>query len=150
MEIYKPRYFHYLENWKMDTIEFKVYFISAEKQSIENTIVEKCKDHLKQLLPKKIAEHPHNNAGYIIIHQGEMGIWLLTHWWAYDDIVLSTLSKAISAGNDFINFDDQPFHACVWEHVVINHERNAWVKHVMKKNPSLKNYHKEKLSNGYY
>jgi len=150
MTVYKQRYFHVLENWKTEEISFKIYFISVEKQNVDLKLVVKVKKYLKQSMPDKLAQNQHHKAGYIIIHQGDMGIWLLTHWWAYDNIVLSTLSNAKFNDSEFIDFDDQPFHACVWEHLIINHERNAWVEHVMTKNTSLSNYLKDRLINGYY
>ena len=113
-------------------------------------MIDKAKHYTQQNLSTIIKSHDHNNAGYVIMHQGDQGVWLLIHCWAYEHIVLSTLAYAEPEGHDFVCYDDKAFHACVWEHVVINYERDAWVKNVMCKNSSIENYINNKLIEGQY
>jgi len=147
---YKKRHFKSLENWQVDDLIIKPYAINKDQHAINNDLITKSILYAQQILPSILKEHNHNNMGYAIIHKGDMGIWLLLHCWAYDDIVLSTLAFAQSEQYDFVCYDDKPFHACVWEHVLINHERNAWVENVLCDNSCIGGYLNNRLKDGKY
>lgn len=150
MESYKKRQFKALENWQVEKIIMKRYIMGEDIASINKDVINKAMRYIQQKLPTIIEGHDHNNAGYVIMHQGGQGIWLLIHCWAYEHIVLSTVAYAEPGNNDFVCYDDKHFLACVWEHVVINHERYAWVKNVMCKNSSVESYLENRLTDGEY
>ena len=150
IEPYKKRHFKSLTNWKIKDLIIKPYSISKDNKVINKDVMDKALAYTQEIIPTMLKDHDHNSAGYVIVHKGDMGIWLLVHVWGYDDIALSALGFAVSEQHDFVCYDNKPFHACVWDHVVINHERNAWVNHVLTANCSITNYSVDKLEDGEY
>ena len=150
IEPYKKRQFKALENWQIEELTLKPYIMGKEIKSISQGLIDEAIRYTQKKLPKIIKGHKQHNVGYAIIHKGDMGVWLLLHCWAYEHIVLSTLAFAESGDNKFVCYDDKPFHACVWEHVVINYERDAWVKNVMSTDSNIIHYIKNKLVDGNY
>ncbi len=73
--------------------------------------------------------------GFVVLHEGLQGTWLLLHWWAHGDILCGRLMRADPGGHDFAPQDRRPLVACVWELVVIDHERRAWVRAMMREPP---------------
>ena len=147
---YKPRQFNYLGTWEIDEVQFKSYGITLKAEnSISNKMLHNAKAYINQTLPAVRSEEGEDHkAGYIIIHKGEMATWLLVHWWAHNDIALRMLAYAPLGRDDFISADDRRFHACVWEHVVIDHERNAWVRTAMASPSVIDEYYSDVLDDG--
>jgi len=131
---------------------FKIYTIRpGTAADIQIGLVEAATSHIKSSLPRlQASEERDHGLGYVIIHQGEMRNWLLLHRWAYNDIVLASIASAPLGSAYFQLEDHRQFHACVWEHVVIHHERNAWVKHMMSGSPEPRSYLGDHLKNGDY
>ena len=78
--------------------------------------------------------------GFVILHRGEAGIWLLMDWWAHGDICCQRLSRADPGGTAFAPMDDRPLLACIWEMQVIEDERRAWMAHMMRDAPDAGAY----------
>ena len=73
--------------------------------------------------------------GFAVLHEGLQGTWLLLHWWAHGDILCGRLLRAEPGGSEFAPQDDRPLRACVWELVVFEHERAAWVAAMLREAP---------------
>ncbi len=148
---YSPRRFSFAEIWPVADLQLKVYVITQADRSIEPTLVDAARRYLDQHLPKLVAlEGGAHGVGYAIVHAGQQANWLLAHWWAHCDIVLSTLASSAPSDDQFRSADHRRFHACVWEHVVIDHERDAWVRQLRTENPSLTAYLQDRLQPGLY
>ena len=149
---YYARQFEFVKVMSVHSTSFKTYTIRpATAADIQIGLVEAAKSHVKStLLRLQASEEGDHGLGYIIVDQGETRNWLLLHRWAYNDIVLASIASAPLGATDFQLEDHRQFHACVWEHVVIHHERNAWVKHMMSGSPEPKSYLGDHLKNGDY
>ena len=86
--------------------------------------------------------------GFAILHEGLQGTWLLLHWWAHGDILCGRLLRAEPGGADFAPQDRRPLVACVWELAVIDHERHAWVRAMMRETPDPAAYLADALPPG--
>ncbi len=149
--IYHQRDFRALEPWSVDGITLKAYaVVKADDDAISDDLVERAQSFVSGFL-KADAERAGaaHELGYVILHAGDAGVWLLTHWWAHEDICMARLSFAKSRSDDFEKLIDPPFHACVWEQVVIAHERDAWVRTVMA-GRSTRHYLGDRLADGRY
>jgi hypothetical protein len=131
--VYEPRDFCFAGIWNVAGLRLKTYLLSLSGASgVEDSLVKNAHSYAADALPQvRREEGPDHGVGYVILHQGEMATWLLIHWWAHNDIVMRLLASAELGGDRFESQDHRRFHACVWEHVVIDHERNAWVKEAM-------------------
>jgi len=149
---YKPRCFHFHDIWQVDDLRLKTYTITcSEDESIEGDLLANALDYIRTVLPTARAEEgTDHEAGYVILHKGEMATWLLIHWWAHSDIALRLLAFAPLGDTGFQSADHRRFHACVWEHVVIDHERDAWVRTAMATSSDLNGYFDDRLNDGAY
>ena len=77
-------------------------------------------------------------------------MWLLVDWWRAGGIVCQKLLSApLSSQADFKTVQ-APFLACVWELAVIGHERDAWVRNMMRAAPDAQGYLADRLAPGEY
>ena len=148
---YRRRRFAQVAPWHIGATIFRTYTISVNDAALPAALLEAARDYVAAHSDViNAGEHGHG-CGYAMVHHGEQAIWLLAHWWAYGDIAMRLLASADSAAAPaFVPREDDRFHACVWEHVVINHERNAWVRHVLTPAPSIDAYLDDGLPDGWY
>ncbi|MEM1262468.1 MAG: hypothetical protein AAGH76_08730 [Pseudomonadota bacterium] len=147
---YAPRRFEHLPAWSVGETTFKPYAITVGEAPLSAELATAGYNYVASVADTINTDETHG-CGYAMIHHGEDAVWLLAHWWAYADIALRLLASAPADGTpEFRSRDTERFHACVWEHVIINHERDAWVKHVLTDAPSLDHYLADALPNGWY
>ncbi|MEH0985824.1 hypothetical protein [Micromonospora sp. CPCC 205556] len=92
---------------------------------------------LPDLLPPADPTTP--PAGWVVLHRGaDTGAYLLAYTWFWDNVVRCRIAVAGQPALDCP--DDDPTHfvpldrlevGCVWELGVLEHERVAWVRHVL-------------------
>ncbi|MCG8689778.1 MAG: hypothetical protein MI806_01075 [Minwuiales bacterium] len=133
LEAYRPRPFRYLGLWRDGEWAFKAYGIHHREPSpsdplIDPAIVDAARDFVCGLVPKAEAEGDHYGMGYVVLHQGTAGNWLLMQWWAHNDICCQILARSDAAAPDRFEIVERPLMACVWELVIIDFERRAWVE----------------------
>lgn len=92
---------------------------------------------------------PPNALGHAIIHRGEEADWLLLHWWQAGGILAGITARS-DPGRGRFTHAPPTLIACVWEHLVMTHERNAWVTHIMRQTPNIDAYLNDRLSPGEY
>lgn len=91
----------------------------------------------------------HYGLGFLVLHRSRGAAWLLLNWWSDDNIMRQLLSRNDGGGDDF-QAVLQPYHACVWESVVLTHERDAWVRHMLNGRPDAAAYQGAVLPPGLY
>ncbi|MEO0464614.1 MAG: hypothetical protein AAF127_15915 [Pseudomonadota bacterium] len=149
---YEARNFAFVETREMACVEFKVYTIAKlEVTDVSPSLLRKAYQYIETVMPEvRKQEGADHGLGYVILHAGEMGNWLLIHWWAHSDIALRLLASAEIGSDVFTSNDHRRFHACVWEHVVIDHERLAWVRQAMTPEGDGARYLSDRLCDGQY
>ena len=130
---YNPRHFHFHDIWDFDGLSLKIYLITIDTDTdIPEDMLKNAQKYIGSAMPAVRSEEGHDHeVGYVILHLGQMGNWLLIHWWAHYDIAMRLLASADVGTITFKSEDHRRFHACVWEHVVIDHERDAWIRTMM-------------------
>lgn len=149
---YRQRQFRFEGLWQCDSTRFKVYSIhQAAATAHAGTALAGARSYLDQQFPALRAEEGNDHGlGYVILHHGEITDWLLIHWWAHSDIILASLASSPERDGRFQCLDNRPFHACVWEHVVIHHEYSAWIRHMNRPTGEEEAYLTDRLANGFY
>ena len=149
---YQPRRFSHCGLWIIDGLSCKTYTIEKPGcTTVETSLRDRARDYLEDALPGlRQREGEDHGLGYVIVHAGEQRNWLLAHWWAHQDIVLAHLASSGLQSTQFESQDHRAFHACVWEHVVIDHERNAWVSEMMREGGNSADYLSAALTDGHY
>ncbi|MEM7701543.1 MAG: hypothetical protein AAF251_06355 [Pseudomonadota bacterium] len=152
VEPYEAREFAFVEATELGGIDFKIYTIARTGASdVSPALLRNAYSYIETVLPEvRKEEGPDHGLGYVILHAGQMSNWLLIHWWAHSDIALRLLASAELGTDVFVSHDHKRFHACVWEHVVIDHERLAWVRQAMSATGSASNYQSDRLADGRY
>lgn len=130
----------------------KLYSIRRDERVIPSGWLDRVRAHVaKHLHPEAEKEGDHYDLGFAVVHAGEQGVWLLMHWWAHADIccqrMVSARLESAPVMSDFSPVE-RPFHACVWEAVVINHEYRAWVGSMLTADPDPDRYLRDVLPDG--
>jgi len=149
---YKPRAMRFDQVLSLNDVQLKLYHTTASAdEPIDPSIADQAVAFVQEHLPDKIRKTGGDHgAGYVILHRGLADHWLLMHWWGGGDICLASMARLKSGESEFGSEDDTRLHACVWEHVMIAHERNAWVRTMMTGNPDINAYLEDRLANGLY
>ncbi|GEM47060.1 hypothetical protein [Deinococcus cellulosilyticus] len=118
----------HLQDWT-----FKVYSIwHPDRQELS---LEKVLPYLQQHLPEKQESPETHGVGFILLHAGADGNYLLIHWWAGENMLFSSVHMStLERPDHFEDISSSGVMACVWELEVIWAERNAWVQTAL--NPS--------------
>lgn len=88
-------------------------------------------------------------AGWIVVHRGSgTGAYALAYTWVWDNVIELHSAAAGQpvigcADTDPTNFVEltKPWIGCVWELAVLEHERAAWVRHILEPDsPNIDGY----------
>jgi hypothetical protein len=124
----------------------KRYHIDQPDRRLEPEVVEAAYAYLPKLLP---APDGTPAASWVVLHRGaDTGAYLLAYSWFFDNVVQCRIAIAGQPALDCPDDDpahfvpmDQPGVGCVWELGVLEHERRAWVRHVLApERPDLAGY----------
>ena len=131
----------------------KRYEIHIEDRPIDSSIRAAAYAWLPRLLPEGSGTLP---AGYSVLHRSAMGSYLLVYSWIMTDILecrtaLAGVRELGCPDDDPTNFvaSDGSWIGCVWELAALEHERSAWVRHVLQAEPpDLQAYTADQLAPG--
>jgi hypothetical protein len=115
----------------------KRYHIDQPEQRIEPAVEKAAYDLLPQLLPDGDGETL--PASWVVLHRGaDTGAYLLAYSWVWGNVVQVRCLVAGQPALDCPDTDpsafvplDRPLVGCVWELGVFEHERTAWIRHVL-------------------
>lgn len=69
--------------------------------------------------------------GSLIIHKGADAVFALLDYWAGENMIVhQTWVAPINSPEKFDNISESGLCLCVWELAVVQHEREAWIKHI--------------------
>lgn len=151
---YRPRLFASLGLWQEGSWRFKVYGIQHNPERNVDGIIAApiqiaARNHVRTRLGEA-AGYNHYQVGFVILHQGVAGNWLLLHWWADNDICCRVLSRAPLELPERFEIHAGAVMACVWELAVIEFERRAWIEKVLCPGGSIDTYLQMRLPAGKY
>ena len=127
-ERWTPRTVRRLGQWTSGTTPPKAYAILAEPGTEPDAAIAARAAEIVAGAGSQIAATAQEGIGFVILHQGREGVWLLLHWWIDGGICAQLLWR--SALTDPLVFTPlgRPMMACVWELALIDHERRAYVR----------------------
>lgn len=149
---YEPRQFTFLGLWTAGDVALKAYGITvAGAAPISQQVLDAAREVVAGTLPAEAAAEGESlDLGFVVLHAGTAGNWLLMHWWAHEDICCQRLAHAPSGSARFQSVDERPLMACVWELVAIGHENRAFVRHLLTEAPDRAAYLADLLPDGLY
>lgn len=133
---YKPRPIRFLEIYEIDGWQLKIYSISTKNELVGEQLIENSKKNISLWLKNsenyKLETY---QIATLILHEGNEGNFAIINWWIDENMLQNHVYfSSFQNPYDFKNYSDKGIQTCVWELAVIWFERNAWVKHVLKKN----------------
>ncbi|PYE84249.1 hypothetical protein [Pseudoroseicyclus aestuarii] len=134
MALYRPRQMAPSGTCRIAGQPLKLYRIALEGAPLPDLAAARALAEAR--LPREIEEEGGaEGPGLLLLHAGEGGVWLLLMWWAHGDILCRRLLRAETPAGPFVPHDSRALMACVWELAVIDHERRAWIRHMMTARP---------------
>lgn len=150
---YAPRRFRSLGVWQAGDIALKTYLIHHQLDGDDNStleLIEAARGKLPLLAEQAAIEGGHCNLGFAILHRGQTANFVLLLWWAHGDIYCQLLFVSDLETPGQLERVVRPITACVWEAVVIAHERDAWVRTMLRLDASPADYLAALLPDGTY
>ncbi len=117
---------------------------------MDGQVLEAARGQVDLLVSKADNEGNHYHTGFAVLHQGLEGNWLLLQLWAHNDICCQILMHATAKTPTKFELVTRPFMACVWELVVIEFERQAWIDAVLAGAADRQSYLDRRLADGRY
>lgn len=153
-EPYRPRRIAPIGTWLESGHAIKAYGIHRDPDrqgTILSDAVATCaRAAVHAVLDEHAGGERSQGLGFCIAHVGEEAVWLLVDWWISGGIVCQRMLSAPLKDPSRFTPVDAPALACVWELVVTAHERNAWVRHIMRAAPDAQAYLEDILPEGRY
>ena len=150
-DLYKPRKIEFQGCYEIGDWQVKITTISHKDHFQSPAFLQKALHHLPQWLQKaRQVKLPHHNIAFLVLHEGQSGIWYILNWWLDGEIkrTITYLSKYETP--DMVEMlPEEGSMACVWELEVIDHESRAWTDHILKQanKPDFQAYLSDGLSN---
>ncbi|MFF0253375.1 hypothetical protein ACFYPW_12870 [Micromonospora zamorensis] len=140
----------------VDGRQLKRYHIDQPERPIEPEVEKAAYDLLPALLAD-VVDDGTPAAGWVVLHRGaDSGAYLLAYIWVWDNAVEVRIAAAGQLALDCPDLDPthfvelrRPAVGCVWELAVLEHERAAWVRHMLlPERPDLINYLRDTRAEG--
>jgi hypothetical protein len=135
--------------------QMKCYHLSSAEGQIDEGIQRAAYAFLPSLLPEPDGETP--AAGWAILHKGDGApAYVIAYSWIWVNVIecRAAIAGIPGLGSDDENpehfkFLDRKWAGCVWELAPLEHERSAWIHHVLEpKTPDLDGYLADMLPDG--
>jgi hypothetical protein len=144
---FRNKYLHSYPAFELAGRQVKPYHLTLEAaRPIPARIVDAAYAIAAELLDPPDEEMP--PAGWLVLHEGPVPMYLCVYDWVWGNAL--EVRSAAAAEPFFGCPDDDPAHfivngrilaGCVWELAMLEHERSAWVRHVLAPGePDLKAY----------
>ena len=114
------------------------------------TIPEEVRAAALEFLPKLYPDwaDPTPAATVMVLHRGSAGAYLNAYNWVWDNVLHCRTAASGdqpflgSTGDDLTDFTviAKDLIGCVWELPPLEHERSAWVRHMLGDEPSIEAY----------
>ena len=148
-ERYEPRQITALGIEGVDGWRMKLYGIAYGRELPRPELLEAALVAASRRLPQPPVAEARYGVGVIGVHDGRGGNFVFVDWWEQENELHHHVffSSAEEPGQLRTAVEADPI-ACAWDLVVIAHEREAWVRHVLANadGPSLAQYLADQLS----
>ena len=138
MQAYRPRHIAFKELREVNDWKVKVYTISKTGQFDHPVFYQNVINQLEGWLSMENGFNAsHENTAFLILHAGSEGIFSLINWWVGENMLNTHIFLTDpNEPHTFKKISGDGLSPCIWELEVINYERVAWTKHVLKQHAS--------------
>lgn len=132
--------FHHLHTSRGHTL--KVYTITINEIPIASEVIDAALavSHAYLTLPRAPQVVGNVNwtaldeygTGSLVVHRGREAYFAVLDWWTGENMLRHHVWTApLAPPHTFESLDKSDLAMCVWELAVIQHERSAWLRHVL-------------------
>lgn len=126
---YKRRSIRFLDTVDFKDWKMKVYSISAKREYVAPGLAEMAKTIVTDVLPEQAVTDQHYGLGFVMLHEGLDGNYIVTNWWEGENMLCNQIWAAPAEDPyAFRSFADTGIISCVWELEVLYHEKKAWIQ----------------------
>ncbi len=129
MEPYRRRKTWSLGSRQVGDWRLKTYGIVVAGTRIDDAMIAAAFGAVARQIAVTLAQG--SGHGFVILHRGDQGVWLLIDRWAGDILHHVLLRAPLDEPAAYAPGPEDGTMACVWEMAVMQHERDAWVRHVL-------------------
>jgi len=137
---YAQRAIRFVELWRHRNWQFKIYGINPDIPHPDEPVVETVLvDLAKRIAVERLGQAGREGEagyGFLIVHRGRLARWILVDCWREGILLDHWLHRADHAAPDRFEPVANGLCACVWELRVIDFEREAWTRCVLKAFPA--------------
>lgn len=138
MEPYRPRPTRTLGVVERAGWTLKLIGITADGEPLTADEGDAALQAAERALPRPARTRTRPGIGFVIAHRGTEALWVLVCWWELD-IMYERLWRAALGTTALHPVPPDGPTACVWELSAIDHERRAWIEHVLTR-PSVPDF----------
>jgi hypothetical protein len=131
-EPYRPRRTEWLGVTECAGWQVKQIAIVADGGSLSEAELMAAFEAAERDLPQPPRAESRLGAGFVIAHRGAAALWVLVCWWE-SEILYERMWRADLGTADLRRMPPDGPTACVWELLAIDHERRAWIEHVLRR-----------------
>jgi hypothetical protein len=141
MAPYRPRRTRSLGVCELSGWSVKLIGITASDDLPGDPVLRAALDAAGEQLPQPARTATRSGVAFVIVHIGTEALWANIGWWELD-ILYQRLLRADPGSTDLRPVPPDGPLACVWELQAIEHERSAWVEHVLTQpsHPDIEGY----------
>lgn len=145
---YAPRRFRDEGVLALATSRFKFYLIEAGGDRCDAKSVKEAVLGYARTCPH-VWKIDDSALGHVIVHRGQEAVWLLAQWWIAGGILRGLMARS-PLGEFCFGPAEAGLIGCVWELQVVEHERSAWIRHMMGVTPDPAAFLADRLLSGCY
>lgn len=141
-EPYRTRAIRFLGLWNANGWRLKVYGIAYRGERPGSDVVAAAKTIAIAALPQPPHTEGRYGVGFLIIHEGRDGYWVLLDWWEHECVVHHKLFEAPLDKPYEMRAVTNGMMACTWELAVFAFERQAWIDAILdnRAGPDIEGY----------
>ena len=139
MKPYQPRNFQFDGIAEINGWQLKMYTIKHHESSDNEALRTAGMELLSTELPD-VGKGDHG-LGFVIFHAGLDSNFVVLDWWHNEnELCHRVFSSTKAAPGKLRRRQPDESIACIWDLLVIHHERESWVKHMMRNPPEAATY----------
>jgi hypothetical protein len=147
MQPYAPRAFRFIDVWEIPNWRMKVYGIACRGELPRAELISAAKKIVREQLAKEAGNN--YGVGFVGVHDGRDAAFVFVDFWGNENELFHRVF--LSRENNWEKLapaDENDPSVCVWDLQLQTFERDAWIKHVLRKPdaPDFDGYLSERLS----
>lgn len=117
----------FLGVWQLGGWRVKVFGVAYEGETVAPRLLDDAKSLAARALPQPAADGSRYGVGFVVVHDGRGGNWVLVDWWANDNELNQVLYQSSDEAPSDFEHVTSGLISCVHEMKVIVHEYEAWL-----------------------